>query len=262
MHCSLSFEGCFLLYPAVIVVVAASVAAAVVGGGGVVTLTRSLALRDPKRANVVFGACLPVYMCVCALLHSLSLTPLSLILISLSFFYPNYQRRLAFTCLYFGITFTPPCCFPNSNSCQKMAPHFYLPAELMEKSWKLSSHRVKLPVNFPFVMSPCLSAPSATYAITLLQLLTYSVSAFRNVARFLVYFCFAWHLKFLIYDTTKFFGSNEMEKNRSKAERTKYSISKCNIINCKWMKCEFVLTPISYHIVYSLSYSNQMSNRS
>lgn len=67
-----------MLYPAVIVVVAASVAAAVVGGGGVVTLTRSLALRDPKRANVVFGACLPVYMCVCALLHSLSLTPLSL----------------------------------------------------------------------------------------------------------------------------------------------------------------------------------------
>lgn len=66
-----------MLYPAVIVVVAASVAAAVVGGG-VVTLTRSLARPDPKRANVVFGACLPVYVCVCALLHALSRTPLSL----------------------------------------------------------------------------------------------------------------------------------------------------------------------------------------
>lgn len=265
MHCSLSFEGCFLLYPAVICSCCCFCCCCCCWWWWcryAHSLSRAPWPEESERSVWCVPAC--VYVCVRSL--ALALTDatlsLSLILISLSFFYPNYQRRLAFTCLYFGITFTPPCCFPNSNSCQKMAPHFYLPAELMEKSWKLSSHRVKLPVNFPFVMPPCLSAPSATYAITLLQLLTYSVSAFRNVARFLVYFCFAWHLKFLIYDTTKFFGSNEMEKNRSKAERTKYSISKCNIINCKWMKCEFVLTPISYRIVYSLSYSNQMSNRS
>lgn len=132
------------MYPAIVVVIVFVVAAASVpvvvsggvGSGGVVTLTRSLARPEPKRANLVFGACLPVYvcLCVCALSCTRSHRRHSLFLISLSFFYPNYQRRLAFTCLYFGITFIPPSSFPNSNACQKMAPHFYLPAELMEKS--------------------------------------------------------------------------------------------------------------------------------
>lgn len=70
------------------------------GVGGVVTLARSLARPDPKRAC---SACLRV--CVRALLDALSSSPhththsLALSLISLSFFYPYY---LAFTCLYFG----------------------------------------------------------------------------------------------------------------------------------------------------------------